>query len=569
MSMIPAAQKALRLGSAVLAEIGDVIAGRPDIAPELDPLVRPSMAGMGPDAGDSAFDRLFRWVRVPTDRRREMLYYDYLEREIPDVKRALDAITTMAVTGNLAGGGSGSYSIQLDDPENIPADLKERLANVNRIIQANAYTITRAMTKYGSFFPQITIDQRPDGKPTITGLRHIPPATIYRNIGNNGQSDAARYYYQMVQGKIFPTTNTLDQQGLYTSGIPRWVLPHFAVWSNVVTADEVLLYGTSILQPVGAIALKLHACLDATVVARLSRAAMRYAWKVDCSDIKTNQTAMRARLGEWQRLLSRSTNLLGSTQTDSFQRTPIPDQDFYIPAAEGLNWGLDKIDGDTNLSRVGDIDMLAQFYFGAIGVPPEYLGHQRSQGGRSNMSQLDISFARNCRHIQLFGAAAFQHMVMVEMVLGGYDPTKYRVTVNPPSIGARDDLLQAQIKALQAQVLSALVLAGLDPTVAPRWVMETFLGLDEELAGLDAAIIDKLFKAADLTKPPGGPDKPPTSQQKKVIEALLQTNGDAIELVRANLRFLAAGRDSIAGNLYNHGQPTAEEMKQLVLGSAA
>lgn len=551
------------IGKDVLANLGDVIAGRPDVMPSPSPRLK----SLGPPPSSSifgAYDSFFEMVRTPDDRKKEMEYYDYLEREIPDVRKALDAYATMAVTGDLAGGGKQTYTVRLVNDESLyPEELKARLRDVERLIQAHAYPTVRTMAKYGSYMPELITGFRNDKRMGVIGINPIPPGTIFRKFGPGGQVDPSKYWMQVVRGKVQgPTANPTqtDPQNPAASNpaVEQWRLPHFAIWTNVVSATETLIYGTSLLQPVGAIALKLHAVVDSAVVARLSRAAMRYIWMVDVSDISNDHGAIRRRLKTWQDSLTRATNLLDNSQRDGVQKAPVPDGDFFVPSGEKLKYDLKTLDGDSNLSRVGDIDMLTKFYFGALGVPPEYLGHERSQGGRSNLSQIDINFARSSRHIQMFAAAGFEHIVYVDMILGGWDPRQYPIEVAPPPIGARDDLLQAQIRQFQSVVLMNLRTAGMQLELAPRWVMETFLNMHDDFDGLDGAVLDKLFAAPPAPAAPS--DTPPAKVKEeldRIRDKMLAENGDIIDVMRESVRLLM-GRGNPA--LYRANHPTPAQL---------
>lgn len=547
------------IGKNVLANLGDVIAGRADIMPSPSPRLK----ALGPPQQGifGAYDAFFEMVRTPDQRVREMEYYDYLEREIPDVRKALDAYATMAVTGDLAGGGKQTYTVRMVNDENeYPKELQARLRAIEKLIQAHAYPTVRTMAKYGSYMPELIPDMMGDGRMGIRSINPVPPGTIFRKFGADGSVDPAKYWMQVVRGKVqAPGTNpgVVDPQspGADKPGVPQWRLPHFAIWSNVVSATENLIYGTSLMQPVGAIALKLHAVVDSAVVARLSRAAMRYVWMVDVGDIANDHPAIRRRIKTWQDSLTRATNLLDHSMRDGVQKAAIPDGDFFVPAGEKLKYDLKTLDGDSNLSRVGDIDMLIKFYFGALGVPPEYLGHERSQGGRSNLSQIDINFARSSRHIQMFAAAGFEHIVYVDMILGGWDPRKYPIEVAPPPIGARDDLLQAQIRQFQSTVVMNLRAAGMQLELAPRWVLETFLNMHDDFEGLDPGILDKLFAAPP--EPAAAASGPPSAKAKEAIEKMLNENSEIIDAMRDSVRLLM-GRGNPA--LYRSNHPTPAQL---------
>jgi len=553
--------------STVLANIGNIIAGRSDILPDPDPRVYDYPGDHTPvDSNPFGYTDYFRAMGTPTTRVREMEYYDYLERNIPDVRKALDAFATMSVTGNLAGGGNATFTIKMRNEESsYPEPLKRRFKELERMIARHSHPVIRAMAQYGSFMPQLMVGIKDDNKLGVVNIKPIPPGTIFRNLGPKGQSDIDKYWVQIIDGRVQGGDGKPEAFATQMSdvGIPQWVLPHFAVWTNVVSATRTLVYGTSMLQPFGAIGLKVNACLDSLVVARLSRAAMRYIWKIDVSDIVRDQNAIMKRMGSWRRLLSRSTSLLNeATKTDSYERTPIPDADFFVPSAKDLGWDVGTIDGDSNLARVTDIELLFRVYFGALGVPPAYLGHQDSQGGRSSLSQIDIQFARTVRHLQMHGASGFEHTVLVDMLLGGYDPMKYPFDIVPPPIGARDDLLQAQIRSLQSQVIANLRSAGMDMTVNPKWILETFMNMNEEFDGIDDAEIGKLFEKLEELAGPGQSGKAPASTSKRIREMLLAHDGELMDLVRENFRLVSMSAVSAdERTLYNQDQVSIRQLR--------
>jgi hypothetical protein len=534
-------------------QIGNLLTGRQDTLTDANPRLR----GLVPQS--STIQNFRDFEAYPTRRVDEMKFYDYLQQQISDVPKALDAITTMATTGDLAGGGTNTFTIRLVKPENeYPPALLDRLKSVERLICNNCPTIIRAMCKYGSFMPQVILNRQVDGQRGVSSLKPIPPGTIFRYVDKNGQSDVQKYWKQVIDGR----TISLSQNGSEPALIPLWMMPHFAIWSDVVTATQTLLYGTSLLRPFAAVGLKMQSAMDAIMVARLTRAAMRYVWAIDVSDIKDDQQAIIARTNTWKNAVTRSESLLSSGNPESWKKAPVPDEDFFIPSADSLKWGIDTISGDTGLGNVKDLELLARFYFGALGVPPEYIGHERSQGGRSSLTQIDIHFARTVRNIQLFAVPPFEQIVMTDMILGGWDPRDFPIQVVPPNIGARDDLLQAQIRALQSAVISNLVASGMDPTVNPRWILETFLNFDDELSSLEKDQIEQLFRSMPGQNSDTGVPTP--NEQRQIWDVMRNQTGDLMNIVRENLRMFTMGRDQLAGDIYRTNQPTATELMEAI-----
>jgi len=163
----------------------------------------------------------------------------------------------------------------------------------------------------------------------------------------------------------------------------------------------------------------------------------------------------------------------------------------------------------------------------------------------------------------MFAAAGFEHVVMVDMILGGFDPAVFPIQVVPPQIGARDELLQAQIMALLSGVIANLKSAGMNLQAAPKWILTTFLNLDEELKALDDDVIARLFDAVpEAQSDEDPPTRPPTdSEMRHLWSAISNTNQGLMDAVRENIKLLAAGQDSYIANLHLQGQPTPEELR--------
>lgn len=542
--------------------LGDLITGRFDVMPDPDPRILGAATLASPYASiyPSEFSAYLEACRTPQGRIKEMEYYDFLETEIPDCRRGLEAFVAMTTTGNLAGGGTTTFNIRpLNTDKKYPKELLERLSSREMLIRSQSPLIMKGMIKYGTYTPQLVIDQLTDGRLGVSRLKHLPPGTIFRNVAKDGSFSSDKFWVQVIDGKVVGSDEMWTGMGAKT-GIPQWELANFSVWTNIVNATRTLLYGTSILQPFGAIALKVQGMLDAVVVARLSRAAARYKVKIDVSDFfrtgNINEAGAMRRVKAFQRAMTRSKSMISSGgPTDSYQKAPVPDGDFFIPAGKDLEWDVDMIQGDMNLGNIKDIEMMFRVYFGALGVPPEYVGHERSQGGRSVLSQIDIHFARTVRSLQLFASAGFEHLVEVDMLVGGWDPREYPIEVVPPRIGARDDLLHAQIMALRAGVVATLAAAGMDLTVNPQWILETFLSMREDLEGLAKDDIDKIFK--DLEKSVDGKAAAPTgSRAEKIKEAIASMD----QAARASLEMLLGFPQR--NGFHYQTQPTPDELAE-------
>lgn len=493
----------------VIQKIMDMVSKRPTPEPQQGPGIDQPAGGAGPSNGMAAW--YYDFIRTPEDRIQAMCFYDYLEKEVADVELALTAYATMATTGSMTGLSRGTFTLRF--PPDAPAEYAERCKSMQDLFRRHGYAIARGMCKYGSFIPQIDIGIV-GNRLGVVDLDHLPPGTMFRNL--KGNQDTA-YWQQIIDGK---KGNTLS----------RWQYPHFAIWSSTVNALQVEIYGRSMLARAGRLALQLAAMIDSLVIGRLTRANQHTVFKVDIADLKNDDKKILQRLRQYAEATSRKRSLVTNGGVNSWDRPPIPDERSVIPAGKELGWNLEALANDAGVTSVDDINLFVEFWAGAIGVPPEYLGHGNKRGGRSNLSQVDINFARTSRHIQMFEAAGFEEIVTVHMLLQGLDPEKYPPEIVPPTIGARDDLLTAQVRALQSTVLANLVTAGFKPNVAPDWILRTFLNMDDDLQALPAETIAKLFEdpavaaAAAAAAAGGGDGKDVPAKVKKEQLALISAN---------------------------------------------
>jgi hypothetical protein len=492
----------MKIAKAMADRLNSLMSGRLAATPEPQvPATTPSRNPTGHLFDQGVIDAYKTMLSRPGERRAEMRFYDYLENELVDVPKALDAWATMACTGTLTGATQGSFTVRL--PEDAPESVRAWMRMYEEVMRIEAPSLVRGMAKYGSYPAEAVLGMR-DGRMAVVDYQHIPPATMFRNL------DGGDRKYWVQKANELPAVD-----------LERWRVPHFAIWSNVVNAEYTQIYGRSMLQPVGRIGLQLSSCEDALVVARLSRAAMRYLITVDVSDINDSEERIKERVRMGEALFSRQRQLFRGGALDSFQRAPVPDGDFVMPAGKNLAYGVDTLEGDANLGNIKDMEFLLKRYFAALGVPPAYLGQGQDQGGRSSLSQVDIHFARSSRILQLYAAAAFLHGAYAHMILGGFDPDLYPPEIVPPSIGARDELLHAQVRMLQSQVVANLVSAGLSPKDNPRWVLQTLMDMGPELEGLSEQELNSLFKEApELTQAASSIQRPSSSESAALLHSI-------------------------------------------------
>lgn len=513
-----------------------------------------------PDTNGGYTDFYYAWMHSPADRLKEMQFYDRLEREIPEVEKALNAYATMATTGTLSGLNRGTFSIRV--PDNAPPELKARMTRLQELLRPHVFTIARGMCQYGSYPVWLRMGDihggPADGGYGITEIVHLPPGTMMRNTKSKDQNHLD-YWVQMVNGKIEAT-------------LSKWQTPHFALWQKPVDATETLVYGRSALKPAGRIGLQMTAMQDSLIMGRLTRAIQKLVVKIDCADLKNDpdrDQKILTRMAKWRAAFGRKTQLLSNGNADSYEKPPIPDEKYYIPSGDGINFDVTALANDANITSIDDVKYTKESFAGAVGVPLEYMGHSGDRGGRSVLSQVDINFARSARYVQLYTAAGIQHIVWVEMIAGGFSPQKYPCEVIPPTIGARDDLLQAQVRMLQAQVLKNLVDAGFDAKVDPKWVMMNMLNMDDELANLKEDVIAKMFKdpptvTVAAEKQAAGKTAAKESVSAEMLEAAARGVEGYMDSIKTLLLYAESANTTDTPVMASHDRPSLGHLESVM-----
>lgn len=515
------------IGKPITRAIADFFASSPTpgrMTPQTVPM-QIAMATMGnayPQNGTTGVQNglplmwgLMDRLSMPGQREQALAFFDTLSREMSEINVALNAYATMSTTGDVDGRGIGTFKVRpMDTGSDTPQKLKDLLEQLNdRVISQHAFGIGRGMAKYGSFPPALRFDNK-----GIADIEYIPPGTMRRKIvaAENKKtmiSDPARYWQQVRD------ENTLIDD------IPVWKAPHFGIFNDPVSSQHTRLYGSSMLESCGRHAYLMGMLVDSMAVARMARAPMRYEFRVPCGDIAGDTDKIVARLRAFRTEFKRERIRLPDGTTNSIEKPYLPDDDFFTPDLGNSQGGVHTLVGDTNLGNIEDVRFMYSMFLGAIGVPPEYLGQERSQGGRSVLSQIDIQFARSSRALQLYLAGGFVTMGHIHMLANGFDPVQYPIECAPPNIGSRDDLVRAQVSKVHSEVLKNLVESGLDVKVNPRWVLQTFLGLDQELYYINDKDLSALFAGsikADKT----------SAATEEALRKIVTTNDPALEKLR-------------------------------------
>ncbi len=164
-----------------------------------------------------------------------------------------------------------------------------------------------------------------------------------------------------------------------------------------------------------------------------------------------------------------------------------------------LPWPNKVLQGQGNLSQLGDVEHFQNKLFTSFGVPKSFLGVERDQGAKANTSEQYAFWSRSLRRLQQVMTHGVTEVLRRAMILDGIDPEGVEWSVVFPAISSRNEQRTATVQALQADVAIALVSAGLaDKEFVYRQVMQLPSDEVERLLKLN-------LQATAPTAPPGLP----------------------------------------------------------------
>jgi hypothetical protein len=319
-------------------------------------------------------------------------------------------------------------------------------------IDSNLFGWCRTMCKYGDFFLYLDVDDTV-GIKSVIGL---PPEEVERLEGED-------------------ETNPNYVQFQWNSGgmtFENWQLCHFRVLGN----DKFAPYGTSVLDPARRIWRQLSMMEDAMMSYRIIRAPDRRVFKIDVSGIAPEDVEQFMQKTITQ--LKRHQVVDPDTGRVDLRYNPMSiEEDYYIPVRAGTQSDITNLQGQTNATAVEDINYLKENLYAAIKIPKSYLTRGEGGDAKTNLSQLDVRFARTILRLQRAVIAELEKMAMIHLYILGYrgeDILSFDLKLNNPSKIAQ--MQELEFWKNKFEVTTSAKSAGF----SERWVSKNILAITEE-----------------------------------------------------------------------------------------
>jgi Bacteriophage T4-like portal protein (Gp20) len=445
-------------------------------------------------------------MKIEAGRFAAMRDYELMDSESPEVSSALDVIA--------------EFSTQADDPlaetftiESEDQALEDTLNEVVRELKLDQYItpIAREVAKHGGTFLELIANE--DGE--IIACKPLPSQTIIRN--------------EDPYGRLLPEAFTqIDPQSTKpVAKFAAWQIVHFR-YQKISSR----MYGNSLLESARKLYKQLALMEDGMVVGRLYRSHLRYCFSLPVEGMTKEQIfdyidEMKAKFKKKMRFN------VETGRVEQFDSPMTAEEDFWLPAKKEIRTDVKVLQGQGNLSQIGDVEYFQNKLFASIKVPKAILGFERDVNAKATLSTQDVNFARTLRRIQQVLSSGVREVLTRVMILEGVDVKSLKSKWHPafPSVSTTDELVQWQTELIKSQVAEVykLELGVIDD----QYIYTKFLDLsDEEIARLktavaaqkaqdqaDAMALAQATPAAPIVKgdnvKPAAPKGPPDARSKK------------------------------------------------------
>lgn len=269
-------------------------------------------------------------------------------------------------------------------------------------------------------------------------------------------------------------------------------------------------YGVSMIDAVRRVYKQLQMVEQSLIVSRMTRALLKYIYKVQCGVANDPKSAAETVLA-MKDLLTQQTGIrLGQDFEQQF--SPLSgSEDIFLPLfGDRGDVTVEKLGGDVDVRAIVDVDYLRNKFFGGLKVPGAYLGFEEKLPGslgESALLRLDIRYARTVKRLQRAIIQGLTRLAQIHLAYKKLDP-------NPKNFSIEMDVIStAEEEERKASLTSAITvgqsLAALNREMGVKLPVKKFAHLVyTEVLGLSGKFIDLIEEAEEIPMegevPPGG-----------------------------------------------------------------
>lgn len=389
--------------------------------------------------------------------------YKFLDNNLAEASVALNIYADNTVSGAI--GGEENYMVVVEESQSVNLELIESVIEETERrteIKDMIWEISRDMTEFGEDFEEVVIAEITPGTFGIQELKKLPEKEMYVDKTEHG----------VVRDPQFPFFQKRD---VYDKDIVKfdwWRCVHFKIGRGQYGVDRSLFANAS--QRIGRQLLWID---DSMILARLSRAWMRYAFNIDTTGLSPEEAweYVQKYMEQVKRkeVVDRDTGRI-----NIYDSPPLPDEDIGIPVRNDSKQGVQTLTGDTNIGNIKDVEYFQKKFFMVTSIPKAYAGLEEGVRSKATLGQIDVQFARQVRRRQKALIPGLRKFYEVAFYLAGIDPFSFKWEIVFPEMNTTDELMFWEMDKLKAEVAKILMVdIG---ALNNQWLYVEVLGLDEE-----------------------------------------------------------------------------------------
>lgn len=454
----------------------DVIRAKLGMAKKPEPAEKKTTEYRPVDKGGfkGIYGQLRKWyygaVKSASTRKGKYKKYKFLDDNLAEAEASLNIYSDNIVSGAI--GGEENYKIAIDPKTPGIEKIEEVVKTMEKKagIKDQIWEIAREMNGYGDDFYELVIEEE-NKEYWITRLKQLPREEIFANVDDRG----------VFVEKEFPYIQAEELGEKDPIKFDVWRLVHFKIGHKLYGVDRALFAGAP--QRIGRQLLWID---DSVVIARMTRAYMRYGYMIDTTGMSDEQA--------WEfidefRERTKRTDIVEQTtgRVDVADAPPMPDEDVFLPVGEGSKQDIKVLSGDPNVGQIDDVKYLQNKFFMAVGMPKAYASIEEGTRAKATLGQIDIQFARQVRRKQNALKPGLTHVYRTQFLIAGIDPDAFDWAIVFPEMATMDEMIKWQMLKVKAEVAKFLVVdVG---TLNNLWVMEELLGFSQEEIEKYAAVL--------------------------------------------------------------------------------
>ena len=203
-------------------------------------------------------------------------------------------------------------------------------------------------------------------------------------------------------------------------------------------------YGSSVIEPARAVFKQLKLLEDTLVLARMAKSVIQRIYVVQGGNAPAKTVMAMVDAIKKELKQREAINLVEQMYKSEYNPISV-NEDIIIPVL-GEKAGIDvkEIGGDVDIRAIKDIDYMRKELFGALMVPPAFLGFTEEPPtglGESSLVRLEIRYARSVKRLQRALRAGIKRICQIHLALNGQiaDPELFDVEMESISTAEEEE----------------------------------------------------------------------------------------------------------------------------------